>query len=198
MAYRISLFLAFLPTRSRALLRLRGWLAYKRPSPSVLSPQSLPVLGAFVVASSWDRSGREDGVYQPVSMSGRAGRGEGRAGSARVARLLPGLPRRAERPGGAGRGGGLAGRPGQRHFQTAVLSGVSQGVPSRLRYHSTVLTCFLTQTPTLWGPLCSQPWLRIFWGGYFNPSFFLLIFPTLAFPAVAQPARDPFRRARRG
>lgn len=164
MAYRISLFLAVLPTRSRALLRLRGRLAYKSPSWSVSPPQSLPVLGASVLASSWDRSGREDGVYQPVSMSGRARLAKGRAESARVVRWPPGLPRRAKRSGGAGRGGGLAGRPGQRHFQTAGLSGVSQGVPSRRRHHSNVLACFLSQAPPCGGPCVPSPWFRVFFG----------------------------------
>lgn len=44
MAFRISLFLASLPTRSRALLRLRGRLVYKSRARRVPSPQCLPVL----------------------------------------------------------------------------------------------------------------------------------------------------------
>lgn len=88
MAYRISLSWPFSrPVAAPYYDCVRGGLAYKCPSCSVSSPQSLPVLGASVVASSWDRSGREDGVYQPVSTSGRAGLPRG---GRRVAELLGG------------------------------------------------------------------------------------------------------------
>lgn len=90
MAFGISLFLAPLPTRSRALLRLRGRLVYKSRARRVPSPQWLPVLFLSVWSCCLARNpcGREDGVYQPVSTSARSRLVEG------------GLGPRARRPRG--------------------------------------------------------------------------------------------------
>ena len=102
MAYRSSLFLAFLPTRSRTLLRLRGRLAYKSQFRSISSPQSLPVCGTCVVPGAWNRSGREDGVYQPVSTSSRAWAAEGRAASAGACKVAAGTSASGKTPRSCG------------------------------------------------------------------------------------------------
>lgn len=98
---------------------------------------------------------------------------------------------------------GLVGRPGQRHFQTARLSGVSQGVQSRRRYRRSVFGRVLTLAlaSPCGDPCVPSPWPRVFCG-YFNRLFVVVTFSTLVVPSTAQSARGsvipPFQRSGRG
>lgn len=149
MAFRISLFLASLPTRSRALLRLRGRLVYKSRARRVPSPQCLPVLLPAVRACCFFQ-----GIPVAVKMAST---------SRLVCAPDPGLVEGGRGvPGGRGaqemRGAAaaLAGRPaGQRLFPPAGLSGASLGLPSRRRSHPRVLDGRLTQAPP-----CGGSWVR--------------------------------------
>lgn len=116
---------------------------------------------AFVAAFCWDRSGREDGVYQPVSTAGRARRaGGGREcpgslGGRRGCCVGQGAPEVR------GEAAGLAGRRGQRPSQIAGLSGLSQGLPCLRRPRPGVLGRLLMQAASC-GSLCPQPRPRVF------------------------------------
>lgn len=90
-----------------------------------------------------------------------------------------------------GEAAGLVGRPGQRHFQTARLSGVSQGVQSRRRLWS--------RSHPVGAPISPAPGLASF---AYVSTVFVFTFSTLVFPFMAQSARGsvipPFQRAGKG
>lgn len=156
MAFRISLFLAPLPTRSRASLRLRGRLVYKSRARRVPSPQWLPVLFLSVWSCCLARNpcGREDGVYQPVSTSARSRLVEGGRGprARRLRGCRAGQGAQEMRAAAAA----SAGRPaGQRRFAAAGLSGASLGLPSGRRSRPRVFDRHLARAPP-----CAGPWVR--------------------------------------
>lgn len=141
------------------------------------------------VVFCWSRGGREDGVYQPVSMSARARLAEGRAGRAGRS---PGRPRPAGRPRGTGTGRPTRTKapPGGR----AVAGGPELSVlpPQRL------LRSLSHPGTTLWGASVSPALVLASSVGistvFFFPCYF---FPTLVFPSTAQSARgsvsSPFK-----
>lgn len=80
-----------------------------------------------------------------------------------------------------GEAAGLVGRPGQRHFQTARLSGVSQGGTELSASLVAFSPCVFGRVVTLalaspcGDPCVSSPWPRVFCG-YFNRFCFCYFF----------------------